>query len=289
MAKRPTVEIANSNILSDGKLYLKRARLVLPYLVRQAKAGRTIFYSQLAKEVEIPNERNLNYVLGAIGRALIGLGKKEKSEIPPLQCLVINKRFGLPGEGAGRFIDPEKFNKMNSTQNRKMIDVVLSDIYSYSHWDWVLGKLGLSPLNSDISKELLEAKKYKGGGESEQHRIFKYFIAKNPSQLGLDENLEDGHIEYCLPSADEIDVLFHDKNLKIGVEVKSILSDASDILRGLFQCVKYKHLIEAEQIVQDTLPNSRVILALQGKLPKELILVKNLLGVEVVENIKTVN
>ncbi|MFZ4475369.1 MAG: hypothetical protein ACOYPR_09275, partial [Saprospiraceae bacterium] len=67
----------------------------------------------------------------------------------------------------------------------------------------------------------------------------------------------------------------------------SIISDTADILRGLFQCVKYKHLIEAEQIVLDEIPNSRIILALQGVLPDELVLVKNLLGIEVIENVRT--
>jgi hypothetical protein len=107
--------------------------------------------------------------------------------------------------------------------------------------------------------------------------------------LGLDKNIGKGEIEYFLPSADEVDILFKAKDLSIGVEVKSIISNTSDILRGLFQCVKYKHLIEAEQIIKDKLPNSRIILALQNKLPKELILVKNLLGIEVVENIKIVS
>ena len=81
--------------------------------------------------------------------------------------------------------------------------------------------------------------------------------------------------------------LFVDNDLKIGVEVKSSISNTADILRGLFQCVKYKYLIEAEQTVDDEFPNSRIILALQGHFPDELNLVRNLLGVEIVDNIKT--
>lgn len=69
MAKRQTAKIANSDLLDGEKLYQERARLTLPYLVRQAKAGQTIYYSDLAEEIDIPNPRNLNYVLGAIGNA----------------------------------------------------------------------------------------------------------------------------------------------------------------------------------------------------------------------------
>ena len=60
MAKRQTAKIANSDLLNGEKLYLERAKVTLPYLVRQAKAGQTIYYSDLAKEVGIPNPRNLN-------------------------------------------------------------------------------------------------------------------------------------------------------------------------------------------------------------------------------------
>ena len=145
----------------------------------------------------------------------------------------------------------------------------------------------LDPVPTNLDDELEEAKYGRGGGESEQHKKFKAFISKNPSVLRLSADLANGQQEYSLPSADTVDVLFTDKDLKIGVEVKSSISNTADILRGLFQCVKYKHLIEAEQTVNDEFPNSRIILALQGQFPDELTLVKNLLGIEVIDEIKT--
>ena len=286
MAKRQTAQIANSDLLGGDKLYLQRARLALPYLVRQAKAGQTIYYSDLAEEIEIPNPRNLNYVLRSIGNTLIDLSKRTKVEIPPIQCLVINKRQELPGEGIGWFISPTDFSKLNKTQKQKVVAAQLTKIYTFPSWDWVLKQLALEPVLTNLDDELEEAKNFGGGGESELHKKFKEFISKNPSVLGLNSDLENGIQEYKLPSADTVDVLFIDKELKIGVEVKSSISDTADILRGLFQCVKYKHLIEAEQTVNDQLPNSRVILALQGQLPDELTLVKNLLGIEVVDRLK---
>jgi hypothetical protein len=287
MAKRQTAKIANANLLNGNKLYLDRARKVLPYLVRQAKAGQTIYYSDLAKEVDIPNPRNLNYVLGSIGNALIELGEQTKTDIPPIQCVVINRRDELPGEGIGWFISPTDFAKLSKTQKQKVVAAQLARIYIFQYWDWVLEELNLEPVQTNLKEELDKAKGYKGGGESEQHRKFKEFIASNPALLGLKNDIAIGQVEYTLPSADTVDILFKDKEQKIGVEVKSIISDTADILRGLFQCVKYKHLIEAEQTVNDLQPNSKVILALQGQLPKQLALVKNLLGIEVIDNIQT--
>ena len=63
-----TGEVAKS--IEGEKLYQKRARKALPILVRQALAHQPIFYSDLANELDMPNPRNLNYVLGSIGQTL---------------------------------------------------------------------------------------------------------------------------------------------------------------------------------------------------------------------------
>ena len=81
----------------DGtKLYQKRARQALPLLVAQAKAENTITYGLLAREMEMPNPRNLNSVLGAIGDELKNLGRIWKEKIPPINCLVVNKQNRTP-------------------------------------------------------------------------------------------------------------------------------------------------------------------------------------------------
>ena len=69
-----TAEISSG--LEGDKLYQQRAREALPLLVRQAKAGKKIYYANLANEINIPNPRNLNYPLGSIGTALIDLSEK---------------------------------------------------------------------------------------------------------------------------------------------------------------------------------------------------------------------
>lgn len=285
MVKRRTVKISNSDILVGEKQFQERARLTLPYLVRQAKANQTIYYSDLASEINIPNPRNFNRILGAIGDALKELGTRIKIEIPPIQCIVINKRDELPGEGIGWFISPIEFGKFTKTQKQKAVSAQLINIYTFQHWDWVLEQLELAPVPTNLDKELEQAKRGRGGGESQEHKDFKEYLSKHPTALGLSNDLANGHQEYSLPSSDKVDVLFIDKDLKIGVEVKSNVSNTADILRGLFQCVKYKYLIESEQAVNGKFPNSRVILALQGTFPNKLTLVKNLLGIEVIDEI----
>ncbi|MGD0326038.1 MAG: hypothetical protein ABSD45_20125 [Terriglobia bacterium] len=86
----------------DGlRLYQRRAKQALPLLVGRAKAGRTVTYGQLARELKMPHPLNLNHVLGAVGRELQALGRKWKENVPPIECLVISKANKTPGRGIG--------------------------------------------------------------------------------------------------------------------------------------------------------------------------------------------
>lgn len=287
---RPTGQKSNAGLLEGDKLYIQRARQVLPILVRQARAGETIYYSDLADEVGMSNPRNLNYPLGAIGNALEALAKRtKKKKLPVINCLIVNMADDLPGEGITEFIDMQNFRKQTKYQKAKTVKPLLSDIYTYPDWYWVLDQLGLEPTTTDYNKKLKPKKTKppnksggKGGGESRQHLRFKNYVAKHAELFGLPLNL-NGKTEHELPSMDTVDVLFTNVEERIGVEVKSVISDSADISRGLFQCVKYKALIEAEQKANDSIPNCRVVLALEGKLPKELIGLKNQLGIKVFE------
>jgi len=139
----------------------------------------------------------------------------------------------------------------------------------------------------DVKSLIQRAKQIRGSGrESPFHEAFKNFIANNPAVIGLATTVGKGQTEYCLPSTDTIDILFIDNKTKIGVEVKSKISDTPDILRGFFQCIKYKSLIEAEQIINHEEPLNKVILALEGELPADLVAVRNIFEIEVIDNIK---
>ena len=280
----PTGEELIGYLINDEKLYIKRAKIAFPILVRQAKADKTIYYSDLAKEMGMPNARNLNFVLGAIGDSLKDLENNTGKEIPLLNCLVVNKGNEMPSSGVDKFIEQKNFDSLNKSDKKKIVHKILSDIFIYRNWYWVLSELGLEPLETNFDQKIKEPKPYYGaGGESQEHKDFKTFIARNPNIFNLPSKLE-GVTEYELPSMDLIDVVFKDEDEIVGIEVKSYISNSADIQRGIFQCVKYKALLEAEQIVNDLTPNCRVILALESQLPNNLIPVTNQLGIEVYEH-----
>lgn len=58
-------------------------------------------------------------------------------------------------------------------------------------------------------------------------------------------------MEYRLPSADEMDVLFMSTREQVVVEVKSKISNSVDLERGVFQCVKYRAVLQAQSDVSN--------------------------------------
>ena len=72
----------------------------------------------------------------------------------------------------------------------------------------------------------------------------------------------------------------------IAVEVKSALSSEADIVRGMFQCVKYRAVLEAQQAAEGLPQSARAILALELKLAPKFQALKNILGIEMVDEIK---
>ena len=276
--------------MNGDKLYQRRARAALPILVRQAQAGTPIFYSDLAAELGMPNPRNLNYVLGSIGQTLINLSEMWHVEVPPIQCLVIAKNTGLPGEGIGWFItDLANFGQLSRKRQRQLVEAELQKVFSFRRWTEVLKVLGLKPVAATFHENIRGASNFRGGGESKKHKELKEFIAKNPQLLGLPANVAPGETEHGLPSGDSLDVFFQRKDEHIGVEVKSLISPLHDIVRGLFQCVKYQAVLEARQASEQCPQNTRTVLILEGEFPKELIPLKNILGIEMVDNVKLRN
>ncbi|MBS0391677.1 MAG: hypothetical protein JSR23_11125 [Proteobacteria bacterium] len=281
--KAETAQIAEA--LSGDKLYQERARAALPLLVRQAQAGNPIFYSDLAAELGIPNPRNLNYVLGSIGQALTDLSKLWGIKVPPIQCLVVNKATGLPGEGIGWFVvKKEDYSKLTKRQQRTIVEAELQHVYAFPQWHKVLSALQLQPTDTDFTQLIKAATTRGGSGEGDKHKKLKEFVANHPQVIGLSAATPRGIQEFALPSGDSIDVMFQNKDW-VAVEVKSAISQVPDILRGLFQCVKYRAVIEAVQATESLPQNARALLVLEGALPIELLPIKNLLGIEVIEHV----
>jgi hypothetical protein len=282
MAK--TAEIATG--FHGDKLYQQRAREVLPILVRQAQAHQPIYYETLAQEVGMPNARNLNYPLGCIGDALTDLSTEWGEDIPHIQAIVMNRQTDLPGPGFDEFLKQRGYKWNNRRERRAIIEEYWARVFAYPYWPDVLNDIGIPPTTTDIARTIEKAGHTGGAGEGPEHLALKEFVAQSPLLFGLAHN-DIGETEHCLPSGDSIDVYFQTSRKLLAVEVKPASSPKEDITRGLFQCVKYRAVVKARARFFNDRRDVAAYLALGGGLPTELVPLRNSLGIEVFDNVRS--
>jgi hypothetical protein len=280
MAETATIA---SGFFGDA-LYQQRARQALPLLVRQAEAGTTIYYADLAQELGMPNPRNLNFVLGCVGNTLNDLSKSSGEEIPHIQAIVVNQHSDTPGDGFDGFLS-DRGEKWKSEEERwAVLETYWARIKNYPHWGWVLEELGLSRANAGID-DLIDAAAGRGGGEGPEHAALKEYVRRHPTVIGLRADHPVGVSEYALPSGDSVDVVFRSVGRFDCVEVKPADCGAADVTRGLFQCVKYRAVVEAKARFEQVDCNVFSWLVLGGRLPAELVPLRNSLGITVFEDV----
>lgn len=287
--------------LQGGVWSASTARRILPLLVAYAEACRVVTYGELSSEVV--RRRWGHYVIlvsfrhpaGSIGFALEETNVSWEDTIPPIGALVVNEKTGLPGKGAdyflGRYLtEIHQKRRITKDQRESIVDEVHKDIYNYTGWRRLLEHYGLDTpprLRGRKPKQQLTRKKYSWSSESESeaHKRLKTYISEHPELIGVGREAAPGSEEYVLPSADEIDVLFYEAGWLIGVEVKALNANDDDLLRGIFQCVKYRELLRAEQRI---IPLARAVLVTERKLPQRLRKIAGILKVPCVEVALTV-
>lgn len=275
---------------NDGSKTGNWAHAMLPILVRQARSEKPLTYGALARELGMTHHRPVQRAAGHIAYALaeIGATKGWRRRVPPpLQSLVINKQTGLPGDGVDGFMSDQYRRAQTARQRAAVLKGIHAGIYAYPHWDDVMRLLEVDPAPIALDDISTAATGASGrGGEGPEHRALKEHVATNPSVVGLPKGHEPGAPEYPLPSGDRIDVVFTGDDLITAVEVKSRISGEEDIARGIYQCVKYRAVLEARSSVSSTPMDVAVRLVLEGVLPARLLRLANAFSVKVVENVR---
>ncbi len=263
------------------KPYQQHAEKALPLLVRQAFTQEPIFYANLARELGMPNPRNLNYVLGSVGNALVELGKKWRQKVPPIQALVVNQKTGLPGSGGRWFVLGDRTLEPNAM--RLAIRQSFGTIFQYPKWRDVLEHFRLKPIDNTYDALLRSAGTGgRGGGESAEHKALKEEVRANPRLAGI-QFIQSGESEVDIPSGDALDVCFRTEDRFAAVEVKTRAASESDITRGLYQCVKYDAVIRKWLAFRRSNQAVSVVLLLESELPESLVPLRNALAVNIVE------
>lgn len=222
----------------------KNVRLMLPVLVHWAKTGQNEHtYGDLAHAIGKSKFTGIGYALYAVQEVLNTLSVESgREDIPTLNSLCKNAKTMLPSEGF-EFVSP-KYNELDENGKSVFVEGLDSQALNYPHWDWVLDQLGLQPSKIITEQELEAISVHVGGGEGKEHKAIKEFVYKHPESLGL-TGVTRKETEHPLPSGDRLDVYFETSDCRYAIEVKPSTSPDDDITRGIFQCVKYKAVMEA--------------------------------------------
>lgn len=271
----------------DGDSWTKRtARAGFPILVEYAQKHQEITYGEWDHEIV---ERELgSHVMavqygkpaGTIGNACEEYAANTGVPVPPINLLVVNKKKPrLPGTGAddyiqrfcSQFLDSDVDPKhLNSREKRALIDRAHEEIFAFPSWGDVLAACGLvetGPRRPKRKRRRPRPSRWNTGPESDEHKRLKQMIADDPALVDLQSN-EKGGQEHPLWSGDRLDVYF--EKAGTGVEVKTSDAGFDEIHRGVFQCVKYKAVMQAQQIHDRQIPTADCLLALGGVLPEGL-------------------
>ena len=262
-------------------------RQIIPILIRWAKQGLTTkTYDDLIKELGYDSSfSGIGRQLGYIDDVFNKLGELTHEKIPTLNALVKSKSTHLPSPGFSYVYTT--YDEMTNDEKHIFVTGLNDKAIEYEHWDWVLSSLQLTPSVIDTKeneKAIRSGKLYGTGGEGENHKKIKEFIFKHPESIGI-KCIKTSEMEHILLSGDRLDVYFVlSDGSTVAVEVKPSTSPDADILRGLFQCVKYKVIMDAEDKIHAEKNNHTAILVIGGSLSIENQKVRDTLGIKVIEN-----
>ncbi len=275
----------------------KWAKIVLKTLVERIQnfdfGDKFITYGNLAKQIGYPGPhtgsnfgKKIGMTLGVMGHLFDGI-LIDGERVPYIQALVVNQNKKLPSDGLKEF-----YNNYPNLSDKKKRDYVYSEfekIFKFGNrWEKLLVNLKIDPIEGNSSQSTLtKPNRYNpyGSEGSPEHIALREYIANNPHAINIDYN-GSGIVEYPLKSGDKIDVVFELPSSFIGVEVKSRRSGNDDLERGLYQCIKYTSVLEAENKVNKNNATASCVLVIEGRLTPELRKAQRTLNVKVFEEIQ---
>lgn len=250
----------------------------LPVLIKWAQEGEPHSYSDLAQALHDefghaikPRKDLYGTVAGGVAQAIQWLSEQWGEPIPPLHTIVINKTTKHPGEGAIR-ISPAYFadKKMDTEDDRReQLKEAMEDVFTYPNWDRVARALGATSLEpsagtktqDDPERAIPLPQVQQGGGpESAEHQALKKWVAAHPEELEDYGAFPKGVNEKLLSSGDRLDAYFNNGRQRLAVEVKTSHCGEDELQRGVYQAVKYRAILRAEQKAIRHVPNGEAVL-----------------------------
>lgn len=253
------------------------ARQMLPVLISWAQEHRSPqYYSTLAKTIGHKTSR-IGFQLGRVADIINQLNKESGEKVPYLNALVISKSSKRPSDGLGDVID--EYYSLSEDKKFDFAYIINQEAYEYKKWPWVLKALGLLPFNGNTEEAVRKGSYRNSASEGPYHKALKEYVIKHPEHFDVCD-VKERKDEHALLSGDRLDVYFKlNDGKQVAVEVKSRISDDADILRGIYQCVKYKAVLAAECLAHGENANVDAFLVVEKEMSEENRKTANMLSV----------
>lgn len=257
------------------------ARPLAQWVIHAAKRRSSVTYGEAARRLEIEFEfDNISPTrMGIPAGALMYRILEVQPDCPLLNILLVRQGDGMPGEGAGPFMtdylgEPRLarlgYRDRHPRRWRAACDEIAADVYASRDWDRVYREAFGERLPPAILPEGTERDgiNHARRGEGPSHKALRLWIARNPRRVRRAYADFETDTEVVLESADRVDVVYYGPTSTVVIEVKSLDSDELDLRRGVFQCIKYRAVMQAMDIRSDAQVLS--VLVTQRSLPGDL-------------------
>ena len=257
------------------------AQPLAQWLIHAARRRSSITYGEakLRLEREIGFSTIFSPTMGVPAGNLMDRMLHVRPGCPPLNVLLVRQEDRMPGEGAGPFmadylsdrrLASTGFRDRHPRRWRSACDEIATDVYAFDDWNELyrdaFGERLPAPTQPQGTEN--DGIRHARRGEGPNHKALRLWVRDHPGKIrgGYANFATD--TEVVLDSADRVDVVYYDPDSTVAIEVKSSDSDDTDLRRGIFQCIKYRAVMEAMDIRQDAQVDT--VLVTQRPLPRDL-------------------
>ena len=150
-----------------------------------------------------------------------------------------------------------------------MVARAMSEVYEHPDWETLYTRLyGEHVPDPHFTASVEKDGSPRGyGGEGRYHRALRCWVLNHPERIHARFRDARTKTEDDLLSGDRVDVVYYTDEEVLAIEVKSRVSSWEDLRRGIYQCVKYRAVLAAQERQRSTV---RTLLVTESGFPSDL-------------------
>ena len=262
----------------------KATEPLMQWLIGAASQGTTLTDGEAARRLErecgferIAPRIRVEACVAAMQRAI----RERDPEAPLLLVLLVRSDTEEPGTGAHEFLadrfpdepllrGPDARDAHPDLWSR-VVNRATREVYGYRGWETLYAELN----GEYVADPACTPPPEEGGGtprggpgEGPNHKALRLWVLGNPEHIDSRFGDAEAVTEKELLSGDRVDVVYVARSDILAIEVKSRDSNRNDLVRGLYQCVKYRAVLKAQERKGRTVQS---MLVTETKLPLDLV------------------